>query len=136
MMKSFAPDGRLKIEDLRFLERRELIKLKVRALRRGVWYRILSRIERGLVDLAIITVRRVQSPVLARSLIVAVKRLLSSMKGKVARQIQNVGYQFAEKLARVALSWGNRSALSWVTDCAFVRFLAVCHLNMASHFGG
>ena len=135
-MKGLDLDGGFKLGDLKLLVRCELIRVKVRAVRRGVWYRVLSRIERGLVDLAILTVRRVRSPVLARSVVFVVKRLLSFMESRVARQMRTVGYQLAEKLARVAVGWGNGSAVSWVTDCAFARFLAVCHLNLPGHFVG
>jgi hypothetical protein len=118
-----------------FPRRFDLVRLKYKALRCGVWFRVLSRLDRGLVDLAIITVRRVRSPVLARSVMGAVKRLLSSMESKVARQIRTVGYRLAEKLARIAVGWGNRSAVSWRIDCAFARFLAVCSLNVPGRFG-
>lgn len=128
-MKGLVLDGYFRLGDLKLLERCELVRMKVRALRRGVWYRVLSRIERGLIDLAILTVRRVRSPVLARSVMVAVERLLSFMESRVARQMRTVGYQSAERIARIAVSWGNRSAVGWVKDAGFVRFLAVSHMN-------
>ena len=43
--------------------------MKVRALRRRVWYRALDRIERGLLDLTIRWVDKVRSGLMARVLL-------------------------------------------------------------------
>jgi len=107
----------------------EIVRLRARAVRKGVWFRALDRVERGLVDLSIRLVRRVRSLVLVRSLSVVVKKLLDAMESVVARQMRAVGYPLARKLSQIAQSWGNRSAVEWAWDLGFVKFLAISHMD-------
>ena len=75
-----------------FLSRFELVRLRRKALRRGIWYKVLSRIERSLVNLAIAAVSRVRSLVLARSLAVVVEKLSGFFGSGVLRRVQAVGF--------------------------------------------
>ena len=109
-----------------FLSRFDLVRLRRRALRRGVWYRVLSRIERSLVDLAIAAVSRVHSLVLARSLAFVVEKLSGVLGSGVLRRVQAVGFPLARRLSHIAQEWGNVSASCWVCDAGFARFLTVC----------
>jgi len=118
------------------LSRSEMIKVKTKALRRGVWFRVLSRVERGLVDLAIKLVERVRSFVLARSLTLVVEKLLDAMESEVARQIRTVGRPLAQKLSLIAQSWGNKSSVEWTADMGFVKFLAISQMNTSDMFKG
>jgi len=52
-----------------FIGKAELVTLKLRALRDGVWFKALSRIDRKLVDLTIRVVGSVRSATLAKNLI-------------------------------------------------------------------
>ncbi|NIO36691.1 hypothetical protein GTO27_03205, partial [Candidatus Bathyarchaeota archaeon] len=79
------------------LSKSELDKLRVKARRRGVWFKALSRVERGLMDLAIRVVEKVRSRVLARSLISVVEKLLSAMESEVARLKRTVGPSLARR---------------------------------------
>jgi hypothetical protein len=47
------PKNRFHDVDSGFLEKAQLLKLKLKAMRSGVWFRALSRIDRVLVDLTI-----------------------------------------------------------------------------------
>jgi hypothetical protein len=118
--------GGFDVGSLMFLRRCDLVRLKCKALRRGVWFRTLSRIERSLIDLAIVTVRRIRSFVLARSVGFVVKKLVGIFESSVLRRIQTVGFPLARKLSGIAQNWGNESAVRWATDLGFARFLAVC----------
>ncbi len=118
------------------LTRNELVKVKTKALRRGVWFRVLSRVERGLVDLAVRLVERVRSFVLARSLSLVVKKLLDAMESEVARHMRTVGRPLAQQLSLIAQNWGNKSAVEWAADLGFVKFLTICHMNTSDMFKG
>jgi hypothetical protein len=109
-----------------FLSRFDLVRLRRRALRRGVWFRVLSRIERSLVDLAIAAVSRVHSLVLARSLAFVVEKLSGFFGSGVLRRVQAVGFPLARRLSGIAQGWGNVSAGCWAWDFGFARFLTVC----------
>jgi len=109
-----------------FLTRFELVRLRRRALRRGVWYKVLSRIERSLVDLAIAAVSRVRSLVLTRSLVFVVEKVSGFFGSGVERRVQAVGFPLARRLSGIAQGWGNVSASCWACDAGFAVFLAVC----------
>jgi len=118
------------------LTRFALLALKLRAVRRRMWFRVLSKVERGLIDLAIKIVRVVRSSMLARSVIFVVKKLLSVMESKIARQTRTIGFSLAQGLSRIAKTWGNKSAADWAFDSGFAEFLAVCHVNTSDLFTG
>jgi hypothetical protein len=116
------------------LGRRELQKLKTRALRRRVWLRVVSRLERGLVNAVIQTLDVVKSTLLTKVLSRIMRKLALAMESKVARAIREVGCSLAQKASLVALSWGNENAESWRHDPQFARFLAVIAINDPSFF--
>lgn len=113
------------------LSRQWLASVRARALRCGVWYSVLSKGERGCVDLAIRVVERVSSRLLRRVLSAVVEKLAEALESPVRRLMRNVGSSRALRLSRIAVSWGNRQASSWARDAGFVRYLAVMHMNAA-----
>src|SRR4030067_3020093 len=113
----------------RFLERAQLAKLKLKAMRSGVWFRALRRIDRALIDLTIKVASTVRSATLARSILALARKLEGIMESGFSRALRGVGFQRAQKLSLVAQKWGNLSANEWSSDQSFVRFLAVLSLN-------
>jgi len=116
------------------LTKDELTKIKVRAIRRGVWFRVLSRVERASIDLTIKIVKKVRSLLLARVLASIVKKLLDAMESKVARLMREIGQALAKKLTRIAQNWGNKLANQWVTDPGFVQYLTINYMNTPAMF--
>jgi len=112
----------------------ELAKLRVRALRRGVWFRVLTRAERAQIELTMKVVKRIRSLFLAKVLTNIVEKLLEAMESKVARLTREVGSALARKLSGIAQNWGNESAESWTADPGFTRYLAVTYMNTPSMF--
>jgi hypothetical protein len=118
-----------------FLTRREIIRVKTKALRRGIWFRALTRVDRACVDLAIIVVERVRSGLLQKVLCSLIRKLEEVMESQVYRLMREVGGSMAKDLSEVAQRWGNKSAHNWVGDSAFIRYLAITYLNMSSLSG-
>jgi hypothetical protein len=114
------------------LTRSEIIKVKTRALRRGMWFRALTKMDRACVDLAIIVVERVRSRLLRRVLFSVIKRLEEFMESQVQRLMREVGADLARKISRVAQKWGNKSAVVWAFDSGFVRYLTISYMNMST----
>jgi hypothetical protein len=112
-----------------FLDKTQLLKLKMRAMRAGVWFRGLRRIDRVLVDLTLKVAVSVRSALLARSVLSVTRRLGELLENKVGRAIRETGFSLARRLSQFAQRWGYRAAEGWVTDLGFVRFLAVMHIN-------
>jgi len=111
------------------LSRNEIIKVRTRALRKGVWYRVLSRVERACVDLVINVVERVRSRLLVKVLFSVLRKLDEAMESQVRRFVREVGVTLASKLSVIAQNWGNKSAKGWAQDAGFLQYLAVSHMN-------
>jgi hypothetical protein len=116
------------------LTRVELTKMKAKAIRRGFWFKVLSRTERASIDLTIKVVERVHSLLLARVLGAIVRKLLDVMESRVTRVMREVGRGLAENLSRIAQNWGNKSAHHWKEDSSFVKYLAVTYINTPAMF--
>jgi len=112
----------------------ELTKMKVRAIRRGLWFKVLSRTERASIDLTIKVVERVRSLLLARMLGAIVRKLLDIMESKVVHLMREVGCSLAENLSRIAQRWGNKSAHHWKEDPSFVKYLTITYINTPAMF--
>jgi hypothetical protein len=112
-----------------FPNRTQLIKLKFKAMRAGVWFRFLPRIDRVLVDLTIKVTENIRSVNLAKSIFAVLGKLEELMESGISKSLRSVGRPLAEKLSLTAQGWGNTSAKGWATDRAFAYFLAVMHMN-------
>ena len=113
-----------------FLDKTQLIKLKLKAIRSGVWFRALPRIDRVLFDLTIKVVRcGVRSTSLAKSILSITGKLEALLEGKLARAIREIGFPLACKLSLLAQKWGNQGAQEWAKDTEFAQYLAIMKLN-------
>lgn len=114
--------------------RRDLAWVKRKAIRGAVWFRVLGKVERAIIDLTIRCVERVRSATLEEIMATIVERLENALVNDFNVFIERVGYPLAEKLSRIASGWGNVSALTWVKERAFLSYLTVMHLNMPAGF--
>jgi len=112
-----------------FLTKAHLIKLRLKAMRAGVWFRVLPRIDRVLVDLTIKVTSHVRSVTLAKNLLAVTKKLEALLESKLRRAITKIGFPIACKLSLLAQKWGNEGAKEWTKDMNFVQYLAVMDLN-------
>lgn len=112
-----------------FLSKTQLVKLRLQAMRAGVWFRGLHRIDRVLVDLTIRVASNVRSLALARCILTVMGKLEGLMESSLLRVSLGIGLQLAEKLSIIAQKWGNSSAKSWPSNSPFVNFLSVMHMN-------
>jgi len=85
--------------------------------------------ERGLVNLTIRCVEQVRSSKLAAMLRIIVERLEAALRSRVERLMVVVGWPLAQRLARLASSWGNQNAWNWALDAKFARHLTIVHMN-------
>ena len=97
------------------------------ALRRGVWFKTLSRVERGMIDLTLQCVDRIKSGKLAKLLTAITDKLQSAMESIFDRRVRTIGVPLAQKISRIAVGWGNLSAKSWASDLLFAFFLTMAH---------
>ena len=112
-----------------FLNRAQLVKLKFKAMRAGVWFKALPRIDRVLVDLTIKVAENIRSPHLARSIFAVLGKLEGLLESSVLKTLRLFGRPLAEKISLTAQKLGNTSAKNWAADSSFAFFLAIMHTN-------
>ena len=134
--KPDLPNNMLHDADSGFLEKAQLQKLKLKAMRAGVWFKALPRIDRVLVDLTIKVAGTVRSFTLAKKILTVIRKLESVMESRFKRAVKEVGFPIARKLGLIAQKWGNITAKNWETDADFARCLAAMSLNEPKLFSG
>lgn len=112
-----------------FFDKTQLMKLKLKAIRCGVWFTALQRIDRVLIDLTIKVNINVRSYTLAKSILTVARKLQEVFQSKLAHKIKEIGIPLTRKLSRLAQNWGNKGAREWVNDADFARFLTIMKLN-------
>jgi hypothetical protein len=103
----------------------KLNETKKHALRRGVWFRALNRVERGIIDLTVKYVDNIKSAKLAKVLTAIMLKLQARTESTIDKLVRTIGLPLAQKISDIAVSWGNRLAIMWADDPAFARFLIV-----------
>ena len=111
------------------LTKNGLAKLRQKAVRAGVWYKSLPRIDRVLIDLTIRVADCIRSSQLAKSLSVVVGKLEGLLESRISCLARTIGRSLAEKVSATAQSWGYGAAKSWATDRSFALYLAVMQAN-------
>ena len=112
-----------------------LSRLRRRALRRGVWVRVLDGVERGILSLTCRLVDRVESEVLGVVLVGIVDKLREAMKSEFVRLMEIFGLDRVREIVRLALKWGNESSVDWARDLGFVRYLTILKVNDFNGWG-
>jgi hypothetical protein len=104
----------------------KLAEARRAAFRRGVWFRVLNRVERGVVDLTMRYVDDIKSSKLAKVLTAILDKLALATESMADRLVRTVGVPLAKKMSIIAVNWGNVSASGWAEDAGFARYLAFC----------
>ncbi len=128
------PKTALRKKSFCFLNKKQLVKLRLKALRAGVWFKALPRIDRALVDLTIEVASSIRSTTLAKSILAVTRKLEVLLESRLLRAFRGVAFQLAQKLSLVAQKWGNLVAKTWASDVSFMKFLAVMHINEPKTF--
>jgi hypothetical protein len=110
-----------------------LAKIRLMAIRRGVWFKVLSRLERGLVDLSLKVTRRIRSKILVSAICSIMKKLLKALESKFRLQMRLIGIPLAEKISHIGQKWGNKTAHEWASDLGFIQYLTSMKVNAYLH---
>jgi len=113
-----------------------LFKPRKLALRRGVWFKILSRVERGVIDLTVKYVDAIKSITLAKLVTAILGKLQSAIETIMDKFVRTTGLSLTRKINNIAINWGNRSASMWADDLAARMFVPklVSKVSYASGF--
>ena len=105
------------------------MNLKTKAIRSGVWFKSLQRIDRALFDLTIRVVDNIRSAKLTKIIAVLTKKLEGAIKGSFSGHLRTIGLPLAQRVSLMAQKIGNISAINWAFDASFAIFLAITHIN-------
>ena len=90
------------------------------------WMKIL-----GNFLILLVVVDKIKSNFLKRVLAPIVKKILESIKGlggDLKLMLKSIGLNLAQKIVQIALNWKNFSAVRWMEDLGFIRYLTVMHV--------
>ena len=122
------------VDSFCFLNKKQLVNLKTKAMRSGAWFKALQRIDRVLFDLTIRVVENIRSARLAKSINALARKLEDAIKRGFSSRLKAIGLPLAQKTSLTAQKLGNISANSWAFDSSFAIFLAVMHVNDIKKF--
>jgi hypothetical protein len=105
--------------------------LKHAAMRSGLWFKALRRIDRVLVDVTVRVGKSVHSAALAMALYSVMEKLESASESRVWNVVRRIGFPLARRISVMAQKWGNDYARKWASDESFAKFLAIMHINSA-----
>ncbi len=120
--------------------RRFLLRLKRRSIRNNSWFRVLTLEKRRFIDVVILTLEKIRSPLLIKLLTSSTEKLLQAiggtrgLMGELAYQMQSFGVPLTQKISKIAAQWGNKLALRWADDKDFTRYLTVVEMNNLPFF--
>ena len=83
-----------------------LAEAKRVALRRGVWFRALSRVERGVLDLTVKVVDKIRSAKLVKVVVAILDKLVLALESVVDRLVRVVGRSQAQKVSEFSVGVG------------------------------
>jgi len=113
----------------------KLALLKRKALRKGIWFRVLSPIERSIYDLTMRTVNTIKSRRLFNIIKVMMEKLRRALESPIRALMRTIGHQLAMQMACVACSWGHPKAHEWSLDRSFTKYLTVCwYMNVPKYY--
>jgi hypothetical protein len=107
----------------------QLKKLRVKAIRAGVWFKALPRIDRVLIDLTIKVTESIRSSSLARSIATVVGKLEELTENTTQQEFKRFGLPLARQISELAQKLGYAAAKAWATDVTFATFLGLMQTN-------
>ena len=110
------------------LTRENLVKLKLKALRKRVWFG-LKQNERTLLNLTITVVQKVHSFLLTKIVSRLVDVLFEALESPIYRLVKTKGQEMVKCASELAQNWGHKTAKAWINDVRFMQFLVVNNLG-------
>ena len=101
-----------------------ILSMKRKALRRGVWFKALDQLERGIFSLTVQVVEGVESVKLGVIIVKIMRKLCDAWNSEFVKRIE-LGTLLAKRLAAQAVAWGYADAESWASENDFIIFLTI-----------
>lgn len=110
----------------------EVQLLKYRALKTGVWFKVLNHLDRALINAVLRVADKVRNPKLVEALVKVREKIEKAVGGFFTQVLFRIGLPLARKISLLAKSWGNPYAENWMSDLSFARFLAIMVMDINS----
>jgi len=106
-----------------------LLKMRQEALRKGVWFRVLDRIERSIINLVPRCMKKPRNAKLIDLLTKIIVKVKDALRSHVDDLVSQIGKPIARKLSSIAQKWGYRTAVKWATEDGFSKYWTIMKLN-------
>lgn len=107
-----------------------LERLRTKALRAGVYFRKLTRVERAIVDLAIKCQAKFKSKTFVKTMAAIVAKILEALSNTFMARALRIGREMADRASKAAQSWGNMQAAAWKNDPGFILYSGITALSL------
>lgn len=107
-----------------------LERLRNRALRVGVYFRRLTRVERAIVDLSIKCQAKFKSKTFVKTISAIVAKILQALSNTFMAKVLRIGREMAGRASKTAQSWGNMPAAAWKDDPRFILYMGITALSL------
>jgi hypothetical protein len=114
--------------NLSFLDKSELLKLRMKAMRSGVWFKAFSIIDKVLVDLKISVACKVRSITLAECIFAVTRNLYILFESEFSRTVRSICFPTAFKLQCVSSEMGQYERAKMGKRHRFIRYLVIMKL--------
>ena len=104
-------------------------------MRRGVWYRVLDRLERGILTLASRVVDEVKDAALGVELVKIIAKIRDATSSRFVRHVETFGVLQVRAVCGHALGFGYTGAGSWASEEGFARYLGFLDFNQPVGWG-
>lgn len=111
-----------------------LLRMRARALRKGVWFKVLNSAERAILYLVPRCMETPRNSTLIDMLAKIIVKIKNALQSSVAILTSQVGRPLAKTFSRIALQWGHKTAAEWAGNAGFARYLAIVNMNNIQMF--
>ena len=93
-----------------------LREIRRKALRKRIWFSAIDVIERGMVNLTIYCVEKIESLILFRILMNICNKINQASKSILTLSLEEYGFERAVSVVKVAIGFGARTSF-WISWC-------------------
>jgi hypothetical protein len=111
-----------------------LLKMRRKAFRKGVWFKVLDGAERAILSLVPRCMEKPRSAKLIDMLAKIIVKIKVALKSQIRDLVSQVGRPLAGRLSCIARKWGHKTAAKWAVDEGFWKYLAMVNMNNIQTF--
>ncbi len=106
-----------------------LTDVRKRAIHGKVWFKALDGLERGILSLSAKVLDVVHSVSLEVEIAKIINKIEEALRGVFERRLLGYGFGRAKEIVAHAVKLGCVSALNWMFDSSFARYVTFMSLN-------